>query len=53
MVFLQTTINDKGPKLKFQLDGIEIEGLLDTGAAVTIISQDSWHPVWPLGKVSK
>lgn len=29
-------------------DGIEIKGLMDSGTDVTIISQDSWNPVWLL-----
>ena len=41
-IFWQTTINDKRPKLRLQLDGIEIKGLVNTGVDITIIlSQDS------------
>lgn len=34
-------INDVRPKLKIKLNGIEIEGLLHSGATVFIISQES------------
>lgn len=40
-MFWQTTINDQRPKLKIQINGIEIEGLVDTGADVMIISPKS------------
>jgi hypothetical protein len=40
-VFWQTTINDQRPKLKIQINGIEIEGLVDMGADVSIISPKS------------
>ena len=32
------------------INGIVIEGLLDTGTDVTIITPESWHPDWPLQK---
>lgn len=51
-VFWQTVINDERPKLKIKLNGIEIEGLLDSSADVPIISQESWNPNWPLQRVS-
>lgn len=35
-----------------KLYGIEIEGLVDTGADITIISQESWNPHQPLQKVT-
>lgn len=50
--FWQTVINDERPKLKIKLNGIEIEGLLDSGADVPIISQELWNPNWPLQRVS-
>lgn len=50
-MFWQTAVNDQKPKLKWQLNDIEIEGLVDTGAGITIISQKSWHSAWPLQKV--
>ena len=34
-IFWQNAINNKRSKLKLQLDGIEIEGLLNTGAGIT------------------
>jgi hypothetical protein len=37
-MFWQTAVNDQKPKLKWQLNDIEIEGLVDTGANKTIIS---------------
>ena len=30
------------------INDIVIEGLLDTGVDVTIITTKSWHPEWPL-----
>ena len=39
-VFWQTIVNDQRTKLKFQVNGVEIEDLVDTGADVTIISQN-------------
>lgn len=37
-MFWQTAVNDQKPKLKWQLNDIEIESLVDTGANKTIIS---------------
>ena len=42
----QTAINAKRPKLKLQLHGIGIEGLVNKGADVTITSRDSWNLTW-------
>jgi hypothetical protein len=39
-VFWERVVNDQRPKLKFQVNGVEIEDLVDTGADVTIISQN-------------
>ena len=39
--------NKQRPKLKTWISDV-IEGLVDTGAAVTIISSQSWHPNRPL-----
>lgn len=50
-MFWQTVINDQRPKLKLQVNGIEIENLGDIGVDVTIISQSSWNSEWPLQKV--
>jgi hypothetical protein len=49
-IFWQTSIKDKKPKLKLQLDEIEIKVLMDTGENITIL-QNSWTPTWPLQKV--
>lgn len=38
--------------LKMQINGIEIKGLVDAGADVTIISPKSWHPDWFLHEVN-
>ena len=51
-VFWPTAINDQRPKLKVQINGVEIEGLVDTGADVTIISTKPWHIYWPLQEVN-
>ena len=33
------------------MNGVGIEWLVDTGAGVSILSQKSWNPDWPLQKV--
>lgn len=43
-------IDDERPKLKAKLKRIEIEGLLDSVADESIISQESWDPNWPVQK---
>ena len=47
-VFWKTVVNDQRPKLMVQMNGIDIEGLVDTGADVTIISPKSWNSGYPL-----
>ena len=37
-IFWQTSIEDQRPKLKILVNNIEIEGMVDTGADVIIIS---------------
>lgn len=44
-------VNDQRPKLMVQMNGIYIEVLVDTRAGVSIFSQTSWSPDWPLQKV--
>ena len=39
-------------KIKIQIEGIEVEGLVDTDTDATIISPKSWHPGWPLQEVN-
>lgn len=51
-ILWQATKNDKRPKLKLQLDGTEIKGLVDTGADITLISQDAWNPACSLQRIS-
>ena len=51
-IFWQTFINEQRPKLKIQINVIELEGLVDMGADVTIIAPKSWHPGWPLQEVN-
>lgn len=34
------------------INDVVIEGLIDTGADVTIIKPKSWHPNWPLQDVN-
>lgn len=43
-VFWQIVINDE----RHKLNGIKIEGLLDSGGEISIISQEFWDPNWPL-----
>lgn len=40
-VFWQTVVNDQRPKLMVQMNGIDIEGLVDIRADVSILSQKS------------
>ena len=47
-IFWQTSINDQRPKLRVSINDIVIEGLLDTGADMSIITPESWHPDWSL-----
>lgn len=45
-------IDVERPKLKEKVNGIEREGLLDSGADGCILSQESWDPNWPVQEVS-
>lgn len=51
-VFWQNAVNDQRSKLKIQINGIEIKGLVDTGADVTIISPKSWDSDWLLQEIN-
>ena len=50
-IFCQISINEQRPKLRVCMNGIFIEGLLDTGADISIIGPESWHLHWPLQEV--
>jgi len=50
-VFYQTEVNDQRSKLMIQLNAVEIEGMLDTRADISIIAQTSWNLDWSLHKV--
>ena len=50
-IFWQTSINEQRPQLRVCVNGKLIAGLLDTGADVSIITPESWHPHWPLQEV--
>ena len=50
-VFWHIVVNDQRFKLMVQMNGIDIEGLVDIRADVSILSQKSWNPDWPLQKV--
>ena len=41
-------VNEQRPKLMVQMNDADVEGLMDTGANVSILSQKSWNPDWPL-----
>ena len=43
-IFWQTSINDQRPKLRVYVNDIVIEGLLQTGVNVSIITPEPWHP---------
>lgn len=51
MNVLETVVNYQRPKLMVQMNGVDIEGLVDTGADISILSQNSWNPDQPLKKV--
>jgi hypothetical protein len=40
-VFWQKLVNDQRPKLMVQMNGVDIEGLIDIGSDVSIISPKS------------
>jgi hypothetical protein len=42
------SITNQRPNLKLTLDGKSFEGLIDTGAYVTIIRRQDWPLNWPL-----
>lgn len=44
-------IDNQRPKLKELINNIEIEGGVDSGAAVCIISPKSWPPYRPLQEI--
>ena len=50
-VFWKTVVNDQRPKLMVQMNGVEIESLVDTGAEVSIFFPKSWNPDCSLQKV--
>lgn len=45
-------MNEWRPKLKIQTHSIVIGHLVDSGAHVTIILSEYWHPNWPLQYVN-
>jgi hypothetical protein len=42
------SITNQRPNLKLTFDGKSFEGLIDTGADVTIIRGQDWPSIWPL-----
>ncbi|MGE9502425.1 hypothetical protein ACQP3D_29025, partial [Escherichia coli] len=51
-IFWQTSIKDKRPHLRVQINDKIINGIVATGADVTIITHKSWPKEWPLRKVN-
>lgn len=51
-IFCQTFINDTNPKIRVILNGISLNGLLDTGTDVAIVSKGRWPLDRPLQTVS-
>jgi hypothetical protein len=42
------SITNQRPKLKLTFEGKSFEGLIDTGADLTIIRGQDWPSAWPL-----
>lgn len=51
MYVWQAVANDQRPKLMIQMNDVDIEGLVNTGADLSILSQNSWNPNWLHQKV--
>ena len=47
-IFWQTSINEQRPKLRVCIDKVVIEGLIDMGVDMSIITPESWHLNWSL-----
>ena len=47
-MFWKTVLNDQRPKLMVQMNGVDIEVLVDTGSDINMLSQLSWNPDYPL-----
>ncbi|CAI5780148.1 Gag-Pro-Pol protein [Podarcis lilfordi] len=45
-------IGEKKLLRKYKINGIVLEGLIDTGADVSVISSSCWDPAWPLESAS-
>ncbi|CAI5771749.1 retrovirus group K member 113 Gag polyproteinpolyprotein-like-like, partial [Podarcis lilfordi] len=45
-------IGEKKLLRKYKINGIVLEGLIDTGADVSVISSNCWDPTWPLESAS-
>ncbi|CAI5778318.1 Gag-Pro-Pol protein, partial [Podarcis lilfordi] len=45
-------IGEKKLLRKYKINGIVLEGLIDTGADVSVISSSCWDPTWPLESAS-
>ena len=48
LIFWWTTVNDQRLKLRVCINDIAVVGLIDTGADMSIITPESWHPKRPL-----
>lgn len=46
-VFWARVVNDQKPQLIVQMQMVEIQSLVNTGAYVSILSHKSWNPKWP------
>lgn len=51
IVALVTKVKDEHPMIKLHLEGQPFNGMIDTGAQITVISDKEWPKNWPLQEI--